>query len=69
MHWFNAVCWIFLLFSGFALLVGDMQPIGQWWIDFWHGMFGGRGLLVAHLIVGSVWVIVYACYILLFLPS
>ena len=66
MHWFNAVCWIFLLFSGFALLVGDMQPIGQWWIDFWHGIFGGRGLLVAHLIVGSVWVIVYACYILLF---
>ena len=20
MHWFNAICWIFLLFSGFALL-------------------------------------------------
>ena len=66
MHWFNAVCWIFLLFSGFALLVGDMQSIGRWWIDFWHGIFGGRGLLVAHLIVGAVWVIVYACYILLF---
>ena len=31
MHWFNAVCWIFLLFSGFALLAGDMQPVGRWW--------------------------------------
>ena len=66
MHWFNAICWIFLLFSGFALLVGEMQPIGQWWIDLWHGAFGGRGLLVAHLVVGSVWVIVYALYVLLF---
>lgn len=66
MHWFNAICWIFLLFSGFALLVGDMQPVGRWWIDLWHGIFGGRGLLVSHLIVGSVWVIVYALYILLF---
>ena len=66
MHWFNAICWIFLLFSGFALLVGEMQPVGQWWIDLWHGVFGGRGLLVAHLVVGSVWVIVYALYVLLF---
>lgn len=66
MHWFNAICWIFLFFSGFALLAGEMQPIGQWWMDLWHGMFGGRGLLVVHLVVGSAWVAVYACYILLF---
>lgn len=66
MHWFNAVCWIFLLFSGFALLVGEMQPIGQWWEDLWRGIFGGRGLLVAHLSVGTIWVVVYVLYILLF---
>ena len=66
MHWFNAVCWIFLLFSGFALLVGEMQPIGQWWINLWQGIFGDRGLLVAHLAVGTVWVAVYVLYILLF---
>jgi len=66
MHWFNAICWIFLLFSGFALLAGEMQPIGDWWISLWHGAFGGRGLLVAHLVVGSVWVAVYAVYTLLF---
>ena len=64
MHWFNAVCWLFLLFSGFALLVGDMQPIGQWWRNLWVALFGERGLLVAHLLVGSVWVAVYAIYIL-----
>lgn len=57
MHWFNAICWIFLLFSGFALLTGDMQPIGRWWSSLWDGFFGGsRGLLLAHLAVGSVWV-------------
>ena len=66
MHWFNAVCWIFLLFSGFALLAGEMQPVGEWWIHLWQGLFGDRGLLVAHLVVGSVWVVVYALYILLF---
>ena len=66
MHWFNAICWIFLLFSGFALLVGEMQPIGQWWINLWQGIFGDRGLLIAHLAVGTVWVAVYVLYILLF---
>lgn len=66
MHWFNAVCWIFLLFSGFALLAGEMQPVGKWWINLWQGVFGDRGLLVAHLAVGSVWVVVYALYIVIF---
>ncbi len=23
MHWFNAVCWLFLLLSGFALLANE----------------------------------------------
>ena len=63
MHWFNAFCWIFLLFSGFALLSGDMQPIDQWWQDLWQGIFGQRGLLVAHLAVGTIWCLVYALYI------
>lgn len=66
MHWFNAVCWLFLLFSGLALLVGEMQPVGEWWRHLWQGLFGDRGLLVAHLVVGSIWVAVYALYILIF---
>lgn len=66
MHWFNAVCWIFLLFSGFALLAGDMQPVGRWWEECWQGLFGDRGLLVAHLAVGTLWVAVYALYLVVF---
>ncbi len=65
MHWFNAVCWLFLTFSGFAILSNyAMQPIGRWWVDFWEGLFGGASaLLNAHIIVGIVWVAVYAVYL------
>lgn len=66
MHWFNAICWIFLLFSGFALLANpEMQPVGNWWIALWQGIFGERGLLIAHLAVGTLWVAVYAVYLIL----
>ncbi len=64
MHWFNAACWIFLLLSGFALLAGNMQPIGAWWSRLWTGVFGQAGLLHAHFIVGAIWVVVYLIYIL-----
>ena len=38
MHWFNAFCWIALLFTGFALLSNPaMQPVGMWWADLWTG--------------------------------
>ena len=41
MHWFNAFCWIALLFTGFALLSNPaMQPVGMWWADLWTGVFG-----------------------------
>lgn len=65
MHWFNAVCWIFLLLTGFGLLAGEMQPIGLWWRELWLGLFGDAGLLYAHLAVGTVWVIGYLAYLLL----
>lgn len=60
LHWFNAVCWLFLLFTGFAMLAEPVQPIGMWWHDFWHGLFGARGLLLAHIGVGCLWAGVYA---------
>ena len=32
MHWYNAACWLLLLFTGFALLANPlMQPVGDWW--------------------------------------
>jgi formate dehydrogenase subunit gamma len=67
MHWFNALCWLFLLGSGFALLAGEMQPIGAWWSELWVGIFGEAGLLVAHIAIGSLWAGIYALYTPLFL--
>lgn len=66
MHWSNAVCWLFLLFSGFAILSNPrMQPIANYWVDFWDNLFGGAfNLLNAHVIVGLIWILLYCCYLL-----
>ena len=58
LHWSNAVCWLFLLFSGFALLANpEMSPIGQWWTSAWSTLFGGLyPLLSAHVAIGMVWI-------------
>ena len=65
MHWFNAVCWIFLLFSGFAILANPaVQPIGAWWVRLWEGLFGGaKTLLYAHILVGMIWAGLYALFV------
>ena len=68
MHWFNALCWFFLLGSGFALLAGEeSQPIGVWWSALWSGVFGPAGLLIANIAVGAIWAGIYAIYSLAFL--
>ncbi|MFR0875893.1 MAG: formate dehydrogenase [Bilophila wadsworthia] len=55
MHWYNAACWLLLLFTGFALLANPlMQPVGDWWSSLWTGAFGALGLLRLHVVVGSV---------------
>ena len=65
MHWFNAFCWIALLFTGVALLSNPaMQPVGMWWADLWTGVFGAYGLLVFHLLIGSAWLAVYFLYLI-----
>ncbi len=70
MHWFNALCWILLLFSGFGLLTNlNMQPVGQWWTGLWTAPAGEYGLLHLHRNLGLVWVIVYLVYCLVFLRS
>lgn len=56
MHWFNAVCWIFLLLTGLGLIRNDdLQPFASW--PIWaREVFGGGGnLLLAHEIIGIVW--------------
>lgn len=64
MHWYNAVCWLLLLFSGFALLANPlMQPVGEWWSSLWTGLFGPLGLLRLHVVIGMAWVVMYAVYL------
>lgn len=64
MHWFNAVCWLLLLATGFALLQNPaMQPVGEWWPRLWNSLLGARGVLVAHLALGAVWIIGSALYV------
>ena len=70
MHWFNAACWITLLFSGFALIDNpELQPIGMWYVDFWHALLNPQDILVLHVTLGVVWSVVYAVYTLLRLNS
>jgi len=65
MHWFNAVCWITLLLSGFGLINNnELQPVGMWYVDFWHALLAPQNILVLHVTLGVVWVAVYAVYIL-----
>lgn len=65
-HWFNAICWLLLLFTGFGMLVNaQFQPVGQWWVNFMEGVFGGAsGLLQTHIYIALTWICVYALYIL-----
>lgn len=65
MHWFNAACWLLLLCSGFALLGNPlMQPIGPWWSAIWDSLFGALGVLRVHVVIGMLWVVLYALYLL-----
>jgi formate dehydrogenase subunit gamma len=65
MHWFNAVCWFWLLFTGLGLIKNpELQPI-SWWPVFMRDLFGsGENLLVAHWAVGFGWVAVWAAFII-----
>lgn len=64
MHWFNAVCWFFLLFTGIGLIKnGDLEPVGGWWPDLIRVIFSGGGnLLLAHVICGSIWIIAFLVF-------
>jgi formate dehydrogenase gamma subunit len=57
MHWFNAICWIFLLASGVGLVDNPvLQPFCMWWVQAMHAIFGGgEALLEFHITVGAIW--------------
>ncbi len=67
MHWFNAVCWILLLATGFGLISNEtLQPVAGWWVRFMESVFGGgAGLLTTHVTIAVTWIVVYALFLLL----
>lgn len=58
MHWFNAVCWFFLLLTGVGLIQNPhLQPLGAWYPEMMRSLFGGGdALLTGHLFIGGIWV-------------
>ena len=64
MHWFNTVCWLFLLGTGVGLIDNPaLQPLGMWWPRAMNAVFnGGANLLRAHEICGLVWAGVFLVY-------
>ncbi len=68
MHWFNAVCWLFLLLTGIGLIRNDdLQPFTAWPVMM-RNLFGGGGnLLLAHEIAGVLWASVFLIYGIVFL--
>jgi len=71
LHWFNAACWFFLLFTGVGLLDNkDLQPFGMWWVHLMQGVFGSAAnLLLAHEACGLLWASVMFLYALVFIFS
>lgn len=57
MHWFNAVCWLFLLATGLGLLQNEhLQLMGGMWSRWMRSLFGnGAALLRIHEVVGIIW--------------
>jgi len=66
LHWFNALCWLLLIISGFGIISGDfVRVVPGFWPEFMQGLFGGNeNLVLTHAIVGITWMIVFALFIL-----
>ncbi|HAI70430.1 MAG TPA: formate dehydrogenase [Gammaproteobacteria bacterium] len=66
LHWFNALCWLLLLASGFGIISGDFVRLAPtFWPELMQGLFGGNdNLVLAHIIVGISWVAVFVFFIL-----
>ncbi len=66
-HWFNALCWIFLLITGLGLIKNEnLQILGGWWANWLRSVFGsGERLLLFHEAVGVLWAGVFLIYSIL----
>ncbi len=64
MHWFNALCWFFLLATGLGLIKNDsLQILDGWWADTLRSFFGSpEAVLQAHETTGFIWAGVFFIY-------
>ncbi len=64
MHWFNAICWFFLLGTGLGLLQNNaLQIFGGTWGRWMRSLFGsGETLLMVHEGVGLLWAFCFLVY-------
>jgi formate dehydrogenase subunit gamma len=52
MHWFNALCWLALLATGFGMLRNEsVRPFGDTWAQLWLN----ADLLLPHIVLGLLW--------------
>lgn len=67
MHWFNALCWIFLTLTGLGLIQNpELNPLGAWYPELLRSMFGsGEALLNVHVYTGLFWALAWLVYVLL----
>lgn len=70
-HWFNALCWLILIASGFGIISGDWVRLAPAvWPEFLQGLLGGNHQVVwLHAIVGLAWISVLVLFILVNLTS
>ncbi len=66
LHWFNALCWLLLIISGFGIVSGDViRLVPAAWPELMQGSFGGNAnLVLTHAIVGIAWALVFALFIM-----
>ena len=65
-HWFNALSWLFLMFTGLGLISNPALNYLGGYPDFVRGMFGGGAtLLKVHWVTGAIWASVWVVFIVL----
>jgi len=66
MHWFNAVCWLFLLVTGLGLIDNAaLSPVSTGWSPMMKELFNGGGnLLAAHITVGLTWSVMFLIFVI-----
>ena len=63
LHWFNAIVWFIELATGIALISSPVFSVApQWYTEMLRSAFGASNLLRFHIVLGVVWITVFAVY-------